>query len=191
MKVSDAIEARRSIRKFQGEGIPSEALIELVRLARLYASAINAQPIHFAIVQEEKNKEIVFSALNWAMRLKDFSVSPEERPAAYILLISRGTPSPFFEFDSGAAATTLMLAAQEMELESCVLKIARPAIIEKNLLPMDARAVYAIALGKGKIKSEIVDQKEDPGYYLTENGDFRVPKKTTEQVLIFNDCKKG
>ena len=191
MKVSDAIESRRSIRKFDSNVVSPENLTELVRLGRLYASAINAQPIRFAIVQEKENKDLVFSSLNWAMRLKDFTIAPDERPASYLLLCSDSNPGPFFEFDAGAAATTVMLAAREMQLETCVLKIARPEIIEKSLLPEGFRAVYAIALGKGKIKSEIVNQKDDPGYYLTENGDFRVPKKTTESVLIFNDIKKG
>ncbi len=50
MEVKEAIQARRSIRKFQDQPVSREELMELLDAARLAPSAINAQPWRFKIV---------------------------------------------------------------------------------------------------------------------------------------------
>jgi|SRR5208283_3059457 len=56
--VKEAIEKRRSIRKFKSDPIPGEHITELLNAARLAPSGCNAQPWRFKIVrdQETKNK---------------------------------------------------------------------------------------------------------------------------------------
>ncbi|MDI6763693.1 MAG: nitroreductase family protein [Thermodesulfobacteriota bacterium] len=52
----EAIEKRRSIRKFKTEPIPDEYITELLNAARLAPSGCNAQPWRFKIVKEQETK---------------------------------------------------------------------------------------------------------------------------------------
>ncbi len=56
LTTKDAIEQRRSIRKFKPDPIPEAHLMELMNSARLAPSGCNAQPWRFKIVTEEKAK---------------------------------------------------------------------------------------------------------------------------------------
>ncbi|MBR3836635.1 MAG: nitroreductase family protein [Clostridia bacterium] len=189
MNVSDSILKRRSIRKFQSIPVAKEVLEKLVSLGRLYASAANAQPVRFAIVNKKENCDVVFENLNWAMFLPDFTIEEKSRPTAYILLLSEKEKSSFFEFDAGAAATTVMLAAEEEGLSSCCLKIPRQDEMKKVLGLEGYVPVYAIALGQGAIQSTVIPREESQKYSVDPQGNFIVPKFRTEEVLIWSDCK--
>jgi nitroreductase len=52
----EAIEKRRSIRKFKPDPIPDEYITELLNAARLAPSGGNAQPWRFKIVKEQETK---------------------------------------------------------------------------------------------------------------------------------------
>jgi len=56
LTTKEAIEKRRSIRKFKPDPIPEEHLMELLNSARLAPSGCNAQPWRFKIVKEENLK---------------------------------------------------------------------------------------------------------------------------------------
>jgi nitroreductase len=56
LTTKEAIERRRSIRKFKPDPIPEEHLMELLNAARLAPSGCNAQPWRFKIVNEETLK---------------------------------------------------------------------------------------------------------------------------------------
>ena len=190
MKTFDAIENRRSIRKFKPVSLPNENLKELVRLGRLYASAKNCQPIRFAIVTEEKDRDFLFQNLNWAMRLHPYPIAESERPMAYVLLLGKDEEDNFFEFDAGSCAATVMLAAESMGIANCCLKITKKEEIQMYFSFEELTPYYAIALGYAGVGSKAVDAKEDLSYYLDENGDFCVPKRSLEQVLVYDDTKK-
>ena len=66
MDTIKAIEKRRSIRKFKPIPVDADILEEIVRVGRLYSSAMNGQPIRFAIVASDEKKNFVFSTLKWA-----------------------------------------------------------------------------------------------------------------------------
>lgn len=59
MDVIEAIEKRRSIRKFTDKEVKKEDLKELIRLATLAPSAHNRQPWRFKIVSKDDKKQIV------------------------------------------------------------------------------------------------------------------------------------
>ena len=56
LTTKEAIEKRRSIRKFKPDPIPDEYLFELIDAARLAPSGCNAQPWRFKIVKDRKSK---------------------------------------------------------------------------------------------------------------------------------------
>ena len=56
LTTKEAIEQRRSIRKFKPEPVPDELLAELLDAARLAPSGCNAQPWRFRIVTDSETK---------------------------------------------------------------------------------------------------------------------------------------
>ncbi len=56
LTTKEAIERRRSIRKFKPDPVPEEYIIELLNAARLAPSGCNAQPWRFKIVKEQQIK---------------------------------------------------------------------------------------------------------------------------------------
>jgi nitroreductase len=57
LTTKEAIELRRSIRKFKADPVPENILYELLEAARLAPSGSNAQPWRFKIVRDENIKE--------------------------------------------------------------------------------------------------------------------------------------
>ncbi len=190
MNTADAAKLRRSIRKFLPKEVSAAELRELVSLSRLYASAANLQPVRYAIIFTEKNRDTVFSALRWAKLLDPYVIEKNERPMAYILLLGKRPEHPYFEFDAGCAATTLMLCATEMGLDTCCLKIAEPQIIADAFDFGEFYPVYAVALGYGAIQSRFVTEYDSVRYRADENGNFTVPKRTLEELILVDDTQK-
>jgi nitroreductase len=56
LTTKEAIEKRRSIRKFKADAIPDKYINELLMAARLAPSGSNAQPWRFKIVKDEETK---------------------------------------------------------------------------------------------------------------------------------------
>jgi nitroreductase len=56
LPTKDAIEKRRSIRKFKRDSVPEECIMELIEAARLAPSASNTQPWRFKIVSDDETK---------------------------------------------------------------------------------------------------------------------------------------
>ncbi|MGA7075819.1 MAG: nitroreductase family protein, partial [Halobacteriota archaeon] len=56
LPTKDAIEKRRSIRKFKRDPVPDEHIMALIEAARLAPSASNTQPWRFKIVSDDETK---------------------------------------------------------------------------------------------------------------------------------------
>jgi len=56
LQTKDAIEKRRSIRKFKRNPVPDEHIVALIEAARLAPSASNTQPWRFKIVSDDETK---------------------------------------------------------------------------------------------------------------------------------------
>ena len=56
LKTKEAIEQRRSIRRFKSEPVPDENIMSLLEAARLAPSGSNAQPWRFKIVKDKETK---------------------------------------------------------------------------------------------------------------------------------------
>lgn len=56
LPTKDAIEKRRSIRKFKHDPVPDEHIMALIEAARLAPSASNTQPWRFKIVSDDETK---------------------------------------------------------------------------------------------------------------------------------------
>lgn len=62
MQVIEAIQARRSIRKFKPDAVSDELVREVLEAARLAPSGVNIQPWRFVVVKSEEAKEKLMAA---------------------------------------------------------------------------------------------------------------------------------
>lgn len=188
MNVEKAILQRRSIRRFQPKPIPDEQLLKLCDLGRLYASGGNLQKIRYVIVSREPMKSRLYALLRWAAYLPDFRIAEDQHPAAYIILVGKAGEKT--DFDAGAAATTVMLAAEELGLASCCLgAIDRPAIASLLNLPETDSALYVLALGYADERSTEAPYSGSVRYFEDEAGVLHVPKHSLSEVLIQTDTE--
>ena len=81
--------------------------------------------------------------------------------------------------------TTIILTALEMGIASCWLgALNRDRIKEILALPENLAVLDLISLGYGAQNSSAVEMKDgDIKYYLDENGDLKVPKRSLDEVL--------
>lgn len=186
MNILEAIESRRSIRRFTQQPIPGEILNKIIEVSRLYAPARNVQTIRFALVAKKENTDRVFSLLKWAGYLPDFMITEQQRPTAYIVLCAENPGT--CQFEVGAASTNVMLAAREFGLQSCcLLSFQAQPLRELLQLTENLKPAMVIALGYPEQESRVVPQVTDCKYYETPDGVLNVPKLSKEQVLIYKD----
>ena len=187
--IRSAILHRRSIRKFQAKAVDPTILKELIDLARFHATGGNLQPLRFGLIASEDQRNAVFGLLKWAMYLPEFTVSPTEQPGGYIVIFSeKKESSP--SFDIGAAATTIMLAAESYGLSSCCLGAVSAAKLAALLqLPETLKPELVIALGYPAHESNAVAFAGDVKYSMDENGNFFVPKRSLSEVLVYSDSQ--
>lgn len=187
MNVREAIEKRRTIRKFTSRVIDKAELHELIDCARLAAYGANLQPLKFrTITGEEADK--VFPYTKWAGYLSDGTPKEGERPNAYIAILGDTDikKNEDFGVDAGAAITNMMLRATELELATCWFgSINRKAICEILSIPENLRLLYILAVGEAaqeSVECEMTDG--DVKYFMDENGVLNVPKRSLEEIII-------
>jgi len=81
LRCSEAIEARRSIRKFDSEAVPGEYLDQLIEAARKAPSGTNRQPWRFVVLDTPEKKE----------KLKGKVIQPFilEAPVVFVCCVDR------------------------------------------------------------------------------------------------------
>ena len=155
MDIKTAITQRRTIRRFQNKAIDEQVLRNIIALSRLYASGANMQPIRYIAVTNQNRLDSVFATLRWAAYLPEFRIEYDSRPMAYIILTSDKSNC---QFDLGAAATTLMLAAEGEGLATCCLGSFDRSKLRKILLMKDGQEpLLVVALGYPAQTSRIVE----------------------------------
>jgi len=190
MNTFDAMQQRRSIRKFLPKEVPCEVLKSIVELARLYPTGGNLQPLRFAILSKKELTDALFADLRWAMYLPDYTIAETEKPTAYIVLLRDETISKKCDYDVGAASTMVMLAAVAHGLASCPIgNFHRGRLSELLKLPENMKPELVLALGYPAQESHVVPMADSIRYTQDAQGNFLVPKWNTEDVLIFTDAE--
>jgi nitroreductase len=188
MKLYDLIIKRRSIRRFKQRKISLKILKKIVNAGRLAPSAGNLQPIEYIIVNDKEICEKIFECLRWAAYLNNWIPSEKERPTSYIiLLVNTNIKKENFDFDCGAAAENICLAALYFKIGSCILTSIDKDRIRKILkVPRSHLINSVIALGYPKEKAVAENMKKDIKYYRDEKGVHHVPKRKLEDIIHLN-----
>lgn len=186
MQTLEAMQKRRSIRKFSAEPVPVSVLKEIVEVARLYPSGGNLQPVRFAIVHAKTLTDAVFEDLKWAMYLPGYTIAENERPTAYVVLLRDENIKKKCDYDIGAASTMVMVAAVDKGLASCPIGNF-PVQKLRGLLGLseDLNPELVIALGYPAQESQVAPMGDSIRYWQDEHGNFLVPKWSAEEVLVF------
>lgn len=156
MEFMELARSRYSCRKFTGEKVDKQKLIDCVEAAILTPSACNSQPWHFTIVTKPelvarlaKATQInpptnVFSDNSAAMVV----LSEDKQPAVYQRVVDRYSADVFAEGDVGRAAGYFCLRAYELGLGTCMLGMFdEEEVLDVVKLPDSQRLRLLIAVG--------------------------------------------
>ena len=185
----EAIQARRSIRRFKANPVPYATLLRLVDGARRAPSASNLQPLEYIIVDDEELVGKIFPSVQWARHVHPHrDPPPGMEPRAYIVLMVNKNLSGFMStHDLGAAAENIMLAAVGEGLGSCWLgAFSRPKVRELLDIPEHLEIDTLIALG-APAEQPVLDDLDDPNsetaYWLDDNDVLHVPKRALGTIV--------
>ncbi len=146
MELDDAINARRSIRKFKkGATIPKEDYLAMIEAGMYAPSARNGRPWRFAVIESRKLMDEIKKRHPYAKMLESAS-------GLIVVLASPGgdESSSFFQQDAAACTENILLKATDLGYGTvwCGLyPIKERASILSDILGMPEIPVTMIAIG--------------------------------------------
>lgn len=183
----DLILKNRSYRRFDTSVRQTrEQLLPLIEAARCSSSAGNLQRVRYAVITECERCDALFCHLSFAAYLKDWKgPSPDERPTAYLLLLTEQSPDATLGIDLGIAAEAILLSAVEQGLGGCMIRSFDHAAADGIVGREGWHVELVIALGVPRERVVLSEVKEgDIRYYRTEDGTHVVPKRSLQELLL-------
>ena len=161
MKVLEAIETRRSIRKYKSEPMPDEDLKKIIKAAQLAPSAGNKQPWRFVVVSDPEMKTKLAEVSRKQMWMADASV--------IVVCLGMDKKSPevyerWAEKDVMTAVEHMVLAAWELGYGTCWIGAFVESDVKELLdIPKEMTVVNLLPIG-------VPDQKPEakPRKHITE-----------------------
>ena len=185
MHLSEAIEKRRSIRKFKQDNVSEQVLIRLIETARLAPSAANLQPLEYLVVNDKKHCQEIFNTLSWAGYIKPHG-NPEagEEPTAYIIVLANtNIRSDYYKYDVGAAVENILLSALNEGLGSCWIgTVDRESIRKTFHLPGHLVIDSVIALGYPSEAPVVEEAQDSIKYWKDDQANMHVPKRKMTDI---------
>ncbi len=187
MTVTQLINSRRTIRKFEQKQISQDLLKKYVNAARIAPSAANIQPLKYVAVQSKEMVDKIFPLLKWAGYLAgEYNPKENERPTAYIVICAdEKIRKNGYDMDVGASVENIILSALEDGLGACWIGSVDRDELKKLLnLESNIQISCVVALGYLAESPKEVEKKEDIKYYLDSSNTLCVPKRSINEVLI-------
>lgn len=149
MNTSEAIRARRSIRKYQkGALIPREQVERLLEAAMMAPSACNSRPWEFVVAESDEIKQKIREIHPYTQMLETASLAIVVcgRPD-----LQEGICSGFWPQDCGAAIQNLLLQATELGYGCCwcgIYPVMERVEMFRRLLDVTSTPLAVIAVGR-------------------------------------------
>lgn len=173
---------RRTIRRFTQARIEDADLMACINAARLAPSAANLQPLEYILVT--KNLDSIFETTRWAGYLENGAPKVNERPTAYIVVLSNTDINKDAKYDTGLAVENIVLTAAEKGLASCIIgSLDRKRLTEILAIPCNYFIELVAALGYPQQVSVEDEFKADVKYWLDKEKILHVPKKNLEGII--------
>lgn len=175
ISVFEAILARRSVREYTSQKVDAKRIRSLVEAAVMAPTAMHKEPWAFVVIQD-KNRLKALSDRAKPMFIEQLKQEEENfdvvnnptfnifYDASTLIIIGTNKKGPFNIADCWLASENLMLAACAMELGSCVIGAALPALNDqegKRVLGVadDFEAVAPIVVGFPRGEPETGERK--------------------------------
>lgn len=183
--------ADRTVRRFkENESVSYDTLERLIELTRYCHSGRNAQPLRYALVNNDHLRCEIYPALKWAGYYSDWDgPEPGERPAAYIIQCLDTYYGKECLCDDGLQLEAISLGLSTLGLGGCIIKAFNAPLISR-ILGLDPRYQprYVLAVGtpaeEVRLEDMNGDENADFKYYRTEDGVHHVPKRPLAELII-------
>jgi len=184
MDVTEALETRRSIRRYTGEPVERDLLLKVVELCRYAPSGGNKQEWELILVDDSEKVDSVFDTLAW---LPAVGAPPEgKRPSAYIVVISDEKSDGLA--DCACVTTYALLAAHSQGLGSCWFGSIRRTELAKILSIPDHYSIeFVVSLGYSGEEVKTVNGHTDVS---VDDGVTWVSKRTVSDMTHLNSFGK-
>lgn len=174
--VLDAIQSRRSIRKYRPEQIKDDELDAILEAGRFAPSACNEQPWHFTVIQNSDVlhrinslvlRGMLRSDLEWHRKMAANSAFKVTYDAPTLIIVSGRLDATAPAVDCAAAMENMLLAARSLGIGSVWLGLVRFFFADAGEmaelgLPAGYKPLYAASFGYPAEGSFPVGPKRNP-----------------------------
>ena len=187
MSVMDTLVSRRTYRRFAQKAVPQDVVDDIVEAVRLSSCGANRQAVRLVVVNRPEDVARVQPLVKWAAYLPPEQGTPkaDELPTLYVAVVQDTSIPGDLATDTGIALANITLAAWAKGVGSCIMgAINKPALSELLGIAAPDKLAFMVALGCPTHAARVVPMTEETGikYYLDENGDYCVPKRSVEEL---------
>ena len=187
MSVMEKLLSRRTYRRFEQKSVPQDVVEDLIDAVRLSSCGANRQAVRLIVVQSPEMAAKVHPLVKWAAYLPPEQGTPkaEELPTLYAAVVQDTSIPGDLNTDTGIALANMTLAAWDKGVGSCIMgAINKPALTELLGIEEPQKLAFMVAFGYPTHKARIVPLTQETGvkYYLDENRDYCVPKRSREEI---------
>ena len=179
MHAMELLTTRRTYRRFAQKAVPQDVVNDIVQAVRLSSCGANRQAVRMVAK--------VQPLVKWAGYLPPEQGTPkaDELPTFYAAVVQDTAIPGDLATDTGIALANMTLAAWDKGVGSCIMgAIDKPALTELLGIEEPQKLAFMVAFGYPTHKARIVPMTEQTGvkYYLDENRDYCVPKRSAEEI---------
>ena len=187
MSVMEKLLTRRTYRRFEQKSVPQDVVEDLIDAVRLSSCGANRQAVRLIVVQSPEMAAKVHPLVKWAAYLPPEQGTPKakELPTLYAAVVQDTSIPGDLNTDTGIALANMTLAAWDKGVGSCIMgAINKPALTELLGIEEPQKLAFMVAFGYPTHKARIVPLTQETGvkYYLDENRDYCVPKRSREEI---------
>ena len=190
MSVMDSLVTRRTYRRFAQKAVPQDVVDDIIDSVRLSSCGANRQAVRLVVVNRPEDVARVQPLVKWAAYLPPEQGTPkaDELPTLYVAVVQDTSIPGDLNTDTGIALANMTLAAWDKGVGSCIMgAINKPVLTELLGIREPEKLVFLVAFGYPAHKSNIVPLTDKTGvkYYLDENRDYCVPKRSREEIARY------
>ena len=187
MSVMELLASRRTYRRFEQKAVPQDVVEDIIEALRLSSCGANRQAVRLVVVNRPEDVARVQPLVKWAAYLPPEQGTPkaDELPTLYVAVVQDTSIPGDLATDTGIALANMTLAAWAKGVGSCIMgAINKPALSELLGIAAPDKLAFMVALGCPTHAARVVPMTEKTGikYYLDENGDDCVPKRSVEEL---------
>jgi nitroreductase len=164
--------------------VTREMLLEMVSVATLVPSGMNAQALRFRLV-DSTEAHLIHPLIKLGAALPEEHLPhPGEEPQGYIVICGARPEDKVLDIDLGIAAQSILLKAVDMGLSGIVILNFNAARV-KEALKLHLEPLAVIGLGKGTERIFLMPAHQgDSLKYYRKDGVHYVPKLVIEDLVL-------